>query len=315
MERSARARHGALGVVIAVVLAVLAGACSGGSSPGPSEPPAESSGPLLAVKIDNAPQARPQTGLNAADVVYAEQVEAGLSRLMALYATKLPNSVGPVRSARESDLELLAQFQDPTLVFSGAQSKLLPLIDAAPLRPVTPGDAPSGAFVRDPERTAPHNLYVRPPRVQDDRTAGAKALERAGLRGGPAPDGGERVAERTVRFPSSRFTFTWSADQGRWLIAMDGRPATEPDGTPVTAATVVVQRVEIKESQFQDFMGNNSPLTVTVGSGDAEVLRDGRAHAGEWQRRSERDTTTFTTPDGDPLNVASGPVWVMLVAR
>ncbi|MGW6457942.1 DUF3048 domain-containing protein [Streptomyces sp. NPDC055078] len=315
MRRPARTRRAALGAALAVVLATLAGACDdGGSEPPPAESSTPPSGPMLAVKIDNAPGARPQTGLNAADVVYAEQVEAGLSRLMALYATALPDSVGPVRSARESDLELLAQFPEPTLVFSGAQSRLLPLIDAAPLRAVTPGDAPAGAFVRDPERAAPHNLYARLPRVQD-RTAGAKALERAGFRTGPPPGGGEPVAERTVRFPGARFTFTWSADQGRWQIALDGRRAAEPDGTAVTAATVVLQRVEIKESRFQDFTGSNSPLTVTVGSGSAEVLRGGRAHPGEWKRASARDGTTFTTRDGDPLNVADGPVWVVLVAR
>ncbi|MCM2389696.1 DUF3048 domain-containing protein [Streptomyces albipurpureus] len=314
MERSARTRFGALGAVLAVLLATLLGACSDGSEGSPEESPTTAAGPVLAVKIDNAPPARPQTGLNAADVVYAEQVEAGLSRLMALYATRLPNSVGPVRSARESDLELLAQFPNPTLVFSGAQSKLLPLIDAAPLRPVTPRDAPAGAFVRDRERSAPYNLYVRPPRVQDE-TAGAKALERAGFRTGQPPGGGEPVAERTVRFPSARFTFTWSAQQKRWGIAIDGSRAVEPDGTAVTAATVVIQRVEVKESQFQDFRGSNSPLTVTVGSGGAEMLRDGRAYPGEWKRTSVRGGTTFTTRDGDPLNIADGPVWVMLVAR
>lgn len=313
MERPIRTRYGAL--VAAVLLTALLSGCSDESSDTtPEESSAAPTGPVLAVKVDNAPQARPQTGLNAADVVYVEQVEAGLSRLMALYATRLPGSVGPVRSARESDLELLAQFPDPTLVFSGAQSRLLPLIDAAPLRPVTPGDAPAGAFVRDQGRVAPHNLYVRPPRVQD-RTAGAKALERAGFRTGEPPGGGEPVAERTVRFPSARFTFTWSADQKRWQIAMDGRRATEPNGTALTAASVILQRVEVKESQFQDFLGSNSPLTVTVGSGSAELLRGGRAYPGEWQRASTRGGTTFTTRDGDPLNIADGPVWVMLVAR
>lgn len=104
-------------------------------------------GSVLAVKIDNAPGARPQTGLDAADIVYVEQVEGGLSRLMAVYATRLPKAVGPVRSARESDLELLRQFEQPVLAFSGAQGKLLPLIDRAPLDAVTPEDS-SGAYYR-----------------------------------------------------------------------------------------------------------------------------------------------------------------------
>ncbi|WP_143677125.1 DUF3048 N-terminal domain-containing protein, partial [Streptomyces scabiei] len=118
-------------------------------------------GSVLAVKIDNVSAARPQTGLDAADIVYAEQVEGGLSRLMAVYATKLPKAVGPVRSARESDLELLRQFDEPTLAFSGAQGKLLPLIDRAPLRAETPEDS-HDAYFRGDEKPAPHNLYLRP---------------------------------------------------------------------------------------------------------------------------------------------------------
>src|SRR3954471_21178095 len=116
------------------------------SPPNTSEPSEEADGPsVLAVKIDNVPAARPQTGIDSADIVYAEQVEGGLSRLMAVYATKLLKAVGPVRSARESDLELLHQFDRPTLAFSGAQSKLLPLINRAPLDGKTPEKA-AGAY-------------------------------------------------------------------------------------------------------------------------------------------------------------------------
>ncbi|MER5495116.1 DUF3048 domain-containing protein [Streptomyces sp. NPDC002490] len=311
----ARARRGGCAALAVLVLAVLGTSCSsGGPSPAESSAPPSGAAPLLAVKIDNVAAARPQLGLAAADVVYAEQVEAGLSRLMALYATRLPPEVGPVRSARESDLELLAQFPDPVLAFSGAQSKLLPLIEAAPLRPVQPEGAPAGAYTRDPSRVAPHNLVLHPAEVVD-RPAGAGVLTEAGFRTGAAPEGGEPVTERTVRFPSARFTFTWSAEAGRWQVALDGRRAVDADGTAVTAATVVVQRVEIRESRFQDFMGNNSPFTVTVGSGPVEVLRDGRAHAGEWKRPSAAGGTTFTTTDGRPLDFAAGPVWVLLVER
>lgn len=126
--------------------------------------------PVLAVKIDNSPAARPQSGLESADVVYVEQVEGGLSRLMAVYATRLPESVGPVRSAREADLELLSQFDRPVLAFSGAQGRLLPLIDRAPLDPLTPGTPGSKAdvYVRGTTRSAPHNLYLQPRQLMDE---------------------------------------------------------------------------------------------------------------------------------------------------
>ncbi|MCI4145941.1 MULTISPECIES: DUF3048 domain-containing protein [unclassified Streptomyces] len=326
-ERGAPRRRGGrrAGALSAALLATLlagglaAGCTSGGSGDdgrGPRESPAatrdadgQGPPPVLAVKIDNAPEARPQSGLDAADVVYVEQVEGGLSRLMAVYATRLPESVGPVRSARESDLELLRQFDEPLLAFSGAQSKLLPLIDEAPLTPVDP-ESEAGAFTRDPARAAPHNLYLRPDRVLDGPPGEGAAT--TGLREGPAPSGGTPEDEVTVRFPAARFTFTWSDADGRWQVSMDGSPATTRDGDRLTAATVVVQDVTVRRSGFRDFLGNNTPYTETVGSGKATVLRDGRVYPASWSRPAAEDGTSLVSPEGDPVNVAPGPVWVLL---
>lgn len=269
--------------------------------------------PVLAVKIDNVPPARPHTGLGAADLVYVEQVEGGQTRLLAVYSAELPERIGPVRSARESDIELLRQFGRPALAYSGSQTALKPLLQAAPLDALPPEDAP-GAYVRDRGRAAPHNLYVLPGRV----LAAAPDAENAkdiGFRFGPAPTGGEPVNERTVRFPASRYTFTWSPAEKNWRVAMDGRPARTTDEGQVTAATVVVQYVTIRSSRFHDVLGSVSPYTETVGSGSALVLRDGRAHEARWNRPTATNGTAFTTPAGEPLNFAPGPVWVVLAPR
>ncbi|MGX1564943.1 DUF3048 domain-containing protein [Streptomyces sp. NPDC055506] len=321
MGREARGRRAATtaALLAATVTAALAAGCtSGGGPPDDGRGPASASergasptaadGSVLAVKIDNADAARPPTGVDAADVVYVEQVEGGLSRLMAVYATKLPEAVGPVRSARESDLELLRQFDRPTLAFSGAQTKLLPLIDKAPLRAATPGSA-SDAFFRDPGRSAPHNLYVRPERIMPE--APGRAALTTGFRYGSAPAGGTEANSQTVRYPAARFTFTWSDSRDRWLVGMDGTPATTADGERMAAATVVVQYVKVRESAFRDFLGNNTPYTETVGSGKAKVLRDGRAHDVNWEREDATDGTAFTTGDGTPVNFAKGQVWVV----
>lgn len=272
---------------------------------GASAPPV---GSVLAVKIDNVSAARPQTGLDAADIVYAEQVEGGLSRLMAVYATKFPEAVGPVRSARESDLELLRQFDEPTLAFSGAQGKLLPLIDRAPLHAETPGDA-DGAYFRGDEKPVPHNLYLRPDDLIDS-PPGPDALT-TGFRYGPAPSGGTPEDSRTVRYPAARFTFTWSEDRERWLVSMDETPTITTDDVRVAPATVIVQQATIRASRFHDYLGNNTPYTETVGSGRAEVLRDGKAFDAHWERKSATDGTTFTTVEGKPMNFAEGQVWVV----
>jgi hypothetical protein len=294
--------------VAATVTLALAPGCTLSRTGDADSPSAD--GRVLAVKIDNVRPARPQTGLDAADVVYVEQVEAGLSRLMAVYAGRLPPVVGPVRSARETDLELLRQFEDPALAFSGAQSKLLPLISAAPLRPLSPGKAPAGAYFRGGGKVAPHNLFLRPRALKADPRAGG--LQSTGFRFGPRPKGGTPERERTVRFPAARFTFSWSAERERWLVSMDGERARTAEGGTLGASTVVVQYVKVRESRFHDRSGNVTPFTETVGSGKARVLRDGRAYAARWERPAGRSGTEFTTEDGRrPLPFAKGQVWVV----
>ncbi|MEU6159874.1 DUF3048 domain-containing protein [Streptomyces sp. NPDC047130] len=301
----------------AITALVVATGCTGGpfdpegaetTSPASARPPDE----VLAVKVDNVLPARPQTGLAQADVVYAERVEAGLSRLMALYATRLPEAVGPVRSARETDLRLLRQFNEPVLAYSGSQSRLRPLIESAPLRAESPGNRPE-AWYRDDARPAPHNLYLRPRRLVDG-PAGREALTAAGFREGPAPAGGEPEERRTVRFPSARFAFTWSAERGGWLVETDGRPTTD-GGVQLAPPTVIVQYVTVRTSGFQDRGGNNTPFSETVGTGTADLLRDGKAWKARWQRATEADGTRFTTEAGAPVNTGDGQVWVVLAER
>ncbi|WP_051865327.1 DUF3048 domain-containing protein [Streptomyces griseus] len=324
----ARARHTATtaGLLTAVVSLSLVAGCTGSSAPpddgrGTTRAPTRgrtaaptptAEGSVLAVKIDNASAARPHTGLDSADVVYAEQVEGGLSRLMAVYATRLPKAVGPVRSARESDLELLRQFDRPRLAFSGAQSKLLPLIDRAPLVPEPPGRA-SGAYFRDSARPAPHNLYLRPEGLLP--TAPGAAALTTGFQVGPAPAGGRAQTSFTVRYPAARFTFTWSGTDKGWRVAMDGAAARTTDGGPPAPPTVVVQYVKVRASAFHDFLGNNTPYTETVGSGTAKVLRDGRVYDVDWKRPKAEDGTQFTTKSGRPVNFAEGQVWVVFAKK
>ncbi|MDN3025386.1 DUF3048 domain-containing protein [Streptomyces sp. S.PB5] len=265
---------------------------------------------VLAVKIDNVRAARPHTGTDSADIVYTEQVEGGLSRLMAVYATKLPKVIGPVRSARESDLELLRQFDNPTLAFSGAQGKLMPLIDKAPINPQTPGKT-SGAYFRGTGKAAPHNLYLHPSRLLP-KAPGADALT-TGFTYGSAPSGGRKDTSETVRYPAATYQFTWSSSRDRYLVSMDGTAAVTTAGKRIAAATVVVQYVKIRKSAFHDFLGNNTPYTETVGSGKAKVLRGGKAYDVDWEREKATDGTTFTTGDGEPVNFAEGQVWVLYV--
>jgi len=276
--------------------------------------PVTALGPVLAVKIDNLAPARPQTGLSAADIVYAVPVEGGLSRFLAVFSSHLPPVAGPVRSAREDDLELLRQFGRPAFAYSGAQPKLLPVVERAQIVDLYAGRAAvSASYFRDPRRVAPHNLYARMSPLLAEAPGASKAHD-IGFRFGPAPGGGRATASFSVSYPAASFTFRWSARDGRWLVSMDGASARAAEGGPLSAATVVIQYTRVRTSRFLE-AGARPPYAESTGSGSGLVLRDGKAYTIGWSRPAADGGTTFTTTSGQVMTFARGPVWVVLAAR
>ena len=291
------------------------------ASPAPSEPPpshpftgaaTDRRNPVLAVKIENTASGKPQMGLKHADIVYVTQVEGGLTRLIAIFSSRFPTKVGPVRSARISDLHILPMFGKPALAYSGVQTKMIPFVQRAPLYDVSDSAAP-GAYQREPGRVAPYNLVASPRKLLAKAPQASKARD-IGFVFGDAPEGGTERKTFTVRYPAARFTFGWSERQKRWLIWQDGKRDMAAEGGQLGAPTVVVQYVKTTRSQFHDVNGSYTPLLQTVGKGRAVVLRDGKAYQARWSRPTEKDGTTFTTPSGEPMPFAKGPVWIVLAA-
>ena len=316
----------ATGSAMAIALAVsLALMLTGGSPPAKPDPPPRQAllvspftgesvtelGPVLAVKIDNIAAARPPTGLTSADLVYVLPVEGGLSRIMAVVSSRVPAVIGPVRSAREDDLELLAQFGRPAFAYSGATPHLLPFVQRARTVDLYAGRA--DGYYRDLRRVAPHNLYAHMPRLLAEAPAASKALD-IGFRFGPAPAGGRSTRSFAVSYPAAAFTFGWSASQARWLVAMDGKPARAAEGGQLGAPTVVIQYTKVRTSRFLE-AGSRPPYAESTGSGSAVVLRDGLVYDARWSRPSPDGGTSFTVASGQPMTFARGPVWIMLAAR
>lgn len=268
--------------------------------------------PVLAVKIDNVAPARPPTGLTSADIVYIEPVEAGLSRLLAVFSSRLPETIGPIRSARESDVELLRQFGQPAFAYSGAQTKLLPVIAAAPVYDVSPATA-GGAYYRSDERSAPHNLYASPSELLDRAPEASRAKD-IGFRYGKPPGGGRETDGESVSYSAFDVDFEWSERGQSWRVSMDGDPVETAGGGRIAPKTVVIQYATIRDSRFGDSFGNKSPYVETVGTGDALVLRNGRAYDVTWSRPAADRGTTFTTKDGQPMRFAAGQTWVVFAA-
>jgi hypothetical protein len=337
-----RVPSGALVVAVAVLVSGCLAACSGGGSevgavtgspsatpsltPSPTPvptttppslspftgKPVEAGKPVLAVKIDNVAAARPQTGLTSADVVYVEPVEGGLSRILAIYSSKIPAKIGPVRSARESDLELLAEYGKVGLAFSGANKGVLAAVSKAPVVDLSQDRVPSD-YHRSSSRAAPHNLYIDPKALIHGRTL-ANAHD-IGFTFGPLPAGGTKTSKQKISYQAASTSFTWSAKRNGWNVSLDGRSATSTDGGQVTAATVVIQYTKITQSGYHDVLGNPTPYTHTVGSGDALILRNGVKIKAHWSRSAKDKPTTFTTKAGAPVPFATGQVWVVYAPK
>jgi hypothetical protein len=263
---------------------------------------------VLAVKIDNIVNARPQTGLGRAAIVYVLPVEGGLSRFLAVFSAHFPPVVGPVRSARDDDLQLLRQFGRPAFAYSGAQPQLLPVVERARIVDLYAGRA--GGYYRDDRRVAPYNLYARTRQLLAE-ARGASTARDIGFRFGPAPAGGLATTGRSVSYPAASFTFRWSRRAGRWLVWMDGARAMTTDGGQLGAATVVIQYTRVGSSRFREW-GGPAPYAYSTGSGRAVVLRDGKAWQAHWSRPHGSGGTTFTTGSGRRMTFARGPVWVVL---
>jgi hypothetical protein len=171
----------------------------------------------------------------------------------------------------------------------------------------------SGGYFRDPRRIAPHNLYTRTSRLLAE-AAGASRARDIGFRFGPAPAGGRAATSFSVSYPAASFTFRWSANDGRWLVGMDGTPARAAEGGPLSAATVVIQYTAVRTSRFLEARAR-PPYAESTGAGTGVVLRGGRAYRIRWSRPGADGGTTFTTMSGQVMTFARGPAWVVLAAR
>jgi ribosomal protein L24E len=275
-------------------------------------------GQLLAVKIDDTNMAHPQIGVEDADVVYIEQVEGGLTRLAAIFSTKIPQRIGPVRSARISDIDILSQYGRVAFAYSGAQKKLLPVIAAANLQDLGAQRQGPTIFTTDPNRTPPYAMVLRADllmqKIKEDGL-NVDTAKSVGFMFGDRPNGGEPITQVVVNWPATTYSAQWSEEQSRWLLSHNSKINLAESGVVLGPTTFVIQMVRISPSEYGDKFGGVTPLSETIGSGKAYVLRDGEVFLTTWNRAFEGSGTTFTRPDGSVMNFAPGQVWVALTDR
>jgi Protein of unknown function (DUF3048) N-terminal domain/Protein of unknown function (DUF3048) C-terminal domain len=272
---------------------------------------------VVVVKIDDTASGRPQIGLESADIVYVEQVEAGLTRLAAVFASRHPTVVGPVRSVRNADPELLATYGRPALAYSGGAAgpvgvlRRSPVLDAGPQRV-------GAAYRRLGSRSAPYNLVVDTGRIAT-AAVGASSVRDIGLRWAaidPALAKARRVGMVSVTVGRTVLRFRWSGPARAWLqLNPDGSYRRTASGRPIATPNLVVpfSPAHIDRSDV-DVVGNPSVYTSTIGSGQVLVFRDGRVLGGRWSRSRANGPTAYLDAARKPLTLRPGGAWVLLAA-
>lgn len=277
---------------------------------GVGRPPA---GPVIAVKIDDTSGGRPPVGLEKADVIYIEEVEGGLTRMVGVFASSKPK-VMAVRSVRPSDPELLAQYGRIILVASGGAGAALHALDGSTLHGVIQDRGQVG-FYRDRSRPAPYNVVSDLAKVSAAIKAGG--VRNVGFRwsaSNPHLARARSAATVSTVVGSTRVRFAWDAKLRTYIRTIDGRRLVSASGAPMAKPNVLVQFCKVRPDLSDvDVNGNASMFTKSVGSGRVVLFRDGKRIEGRWSRAGLAAPTVFRDAAGKPLVLAPGGTFVALV--
>jgi len=270
-------------------------------------------GPVIAVKLDDTAAGRPTLGLEKADVIYIEEAEGGLSRMVGVFATAKPK-VRAVRSIRSSDPELLGQYGRIIIVASGGGGNSLHDLDRSSLHGVI-HDRGQVGFSRDRSVPAPYNVVSDLAKVSASVKAdGVREVGFTWAAVDPRLAAAKPAATVSTRVGSTPVGFVWDAKLASYVRTVSGRRLAAASGAPIAKPNVLVQFCKINPDRSDvDVNGNPSMFTKSIGSGRVVLFRDGKRIEGTWSRKSIGAPTAFTDAAGLPLLFAPGGTFVALV--
>jgi hypothetical protein len=317
-------------IVLALTLAVAAAACGGGGGgddagaqperttttvaipvaalTGLPDPDGAAQGrPALTVKVDNRCEGdicvRPQTGLDVADVVYEEETEGGITRFAAIFQSQVPDEVGPIRSVRSIDPDLVTPIGGVFAYSGGAPPNVDKLLQA-PVNSIDESQAGDAMFRVDTAE-APHNLFGRGQLLFDKggQPVPPPALFQYLAEGETVT--GEPVAAFTVGFQNANYapSYAYDAATRTWKRDMGGAPFTSASGAQIAPTNVIVQ--------FTEYTGGGEGNVL--GEGDAWVFTDGQLVRGRWVRPSIDQPAQYVDAAGQPIKLVAGTTWVELL--
>ena len=271
----------------------------------PNTDPTTLNRPAMAVKIDNHPSARPQLGINQADIIFEENVEK-LTRLVAVFQSEGADPVGPIRSGRIQDIDLLGSLNKPLFVWSGGNAKVTAAVIKSDLVDLSYSVAnKDGGFARDSDRSAPHNLIAETTKLWTLSPEGSTAPPtqfsyRAASDAAPAtakPTAGVKVSMDGVKVQ-----WDWDATTGEFLRLQDNTPVVDTADVQLAVPNVIVLEVEYSKSY--------SPTSKTLGGGKVYVFTNGTLIEGTWERTDRLTPFLLKDSSGAVIKLTPGQTFV-----
>lgn len=269
--------------------------------------------PALAIKVDNFPDARPQSGLDKADVIFEEPVEGGVTRYVAVFQCQDASLIGPIRSARYPDVGILDLLNDPIFIHVGGINPILSMIRNA-------NDDNydlyyQGAIIQHPAgRHAPYDTYASTTAAYEANKKDTSVPPALFSYSAAAPTGIPVASVHIPFSPTSDETWTWNPTTKMFRLSYAGVPATTSSGAALRSDNVVIMHVATTTGPWlENNVGGYEVEVNPTGSGSVQVLRDGVLISGTWSRDGLGSPLKLTTSAGTPLTLAPGRTWVAMV--
>lgn len=270
----------------------------------------------IMVKLGNSDAERPQAGLAQADVVYETVTEGGITRYAAIFQSHDASTVGPVRSARLSDLQIAPEY-GAVLAHVGASGPVMGMIRNSDVLDLDQFFWPA-YYHRTTDRIAPYNVYTSTANLRDGALARGFAAtnELASYDFDSVPPAPGNADVVTIDFArETRSQYLYDAAKAAYRQVENGTPTTDSvTGEDVSIANLVVQYVPVLATNIiEDANGSRSLDYRLNGQGKAQVFHDGTEIDGTWSRNTPTERTAFTDSSGEPIKMARGATWIALV--
>lgn len=269
------------------------------------------------VQVENSIAARPQAGLQQADLVYEYLAEGGITRMTVIYFHPSGSQrIEPVRSARPVTIRLWHAYHG-VVFFSGANQKVLDMIAQQQIPALTEGSDGGIYFTRDPARRAPHNLYTDGDRLAQGVTKYAPRvtyqLPASGTpTASPAPAAANKLAfDQTV---AHHVAYTYSPADNAYVYSTETGPLMDQDtGQPIKPVNVILIQVAHHDAGFTDVVGAPAVDFDLQGTGPADVFTQGKHFTAKWDLTNPELPLKIESADGKVMHLPAGLTWIHLV--